>query len=81
MYAMDMMHHRDLYLNKLVSFQDKPVIKVITGMRRSGKSMLMELFREHLLGNGIPENRIVSMNFESFAHAGITVSASTTRSS
>ena len=67
-----MMNRRDHYLEKLVSFQDKPVIKVITGMRRSGKSMLMELFHEHLVKSGIPKNRIIPMNFESFEHAGIT---------
>ena len=65
------MKHRDLYLRKLLAFQDQPVIKVITGMRRSGKSFLLELYREALLKQGIPAERILSMNFESFEWAGI----------
>jgi predicted AAA+ superfamily ATPase len=65
------MKHRDLYLQKLLAFQDQPVIKVITGMRRSGKSFLLELYRENLLQQGIPPARIVSMNFESFEFSGV----------
>ena len=62
---------RDQYLNKLISFIDTPLIKVITGMRRSGKSTLLELFRESLLQRGISEKRIISINFESFAFVEI----------
>ena len=65
------MHKRDQYLNKLISFIDTPLIKVITGMRRSGKSTLLALFRESLLQRGISEERIISINFESFAFAEI----------
>jgi len=66
------LHKRDHYLKLLVSFQDQPLIKVITGMRRSGKSYLMALYRNHLLHQGISENRIITMNFESFDFADIT---------
>src|SRR5665647_1468384 len=65
------MMKRDQYLNKLISFIDTPLIKVITGMRRSGKSTLLALFRESLLQRGISEKRIISINFESFAFAEI----------
>lgn len=65
------MFKRDQYLNKLISFIDTPLIKVITGMRRSGKSTLLALFRESLLQRGISGKRIISINFESFAFAEI----------
>lgn len=59
------MKKRDLYLNKLVDFKDMNLIKVITGMRRSGKSTLLLLFKEYLINNGIKENNIILINFES----------------
>jgi len=62
---------RNQYLSKLISFIDTPLIKVITGMRRSGKSTLLALFRESLLQRGISEKKIISINFESFAFVEI----------
>jgi len=59
--------NRDLYLTKLINFKDKPLIKVITGIRRCGKSTLLSLFEQHLIAIGISENQIIRMNFESFA--------------
>jgi predicted AAA+ superfamily ATPase len=56
---------RDLYLAKIKPFMDKPVIKAITGMRRSGKSVILRLLREKLLKKGIAEKRILYLNFES----------------
>ena len=58
------MKSRDIYLNKLVNFKDKPLIKVITGIRRCGKSTLLDLFEEYLLNNGIKKENIIHMNFE-----------------
>lgn len=55
---------RDLYLKKLIQFQDQPLIKVITGMRRSGKSTLLDLFAEHLRKQGVKAGQIIRMNFE-----------------
>lgn len=55
---------RDIYLKKLIGFKDHPLIKVITGIRRCGKSTLLELFREYLLENGVENDRIISINFE-----------------
>jgi predicted AAA+ superfamily ATPase len=46
-------------------FMDKPVIKVLTGMRRSGKSVILQLFRQELLERGVSEDRILYLNFES----------------
>ena len=54
---------RTAYLNKLIAFKDKNIIKVITGIRRCGKSTIMEIFRDWLLGNGVKDNQIIYLNF------------------
>ena len=54
------------YLNKLIAFRDKQIIKVITGVRRCGKSTLMELFQNHLLENEVSEEQIISINLEEY---------------
>jgi len=56
---------RAIYMKQLLNFQDKPFIKVITGMRRCGKSTLLDLFERHLLESGVSPDLIVHMNFES----------------
>lgn len=58
--------NRDAYLNKLIKFKDKKVIKVITGIRRCGKSTIMEIYRDWLLANGVDRSQIVYVNFEDF---------------
>ena len=58
---------RDLYLSKLLAFQDTEPVKVITGIRRCGKSSLLKLMVSHLKENGIGDEQIVEMNFESHA--------------
>ncbi len=55
---------RDNYLEILKDFKDKQIIKVITGIRRCGKSTLMKLFQEYLKENGVKEKQIISINFE-----------------
>lgn len=55
---------RDLYLNQLIAFQDKEPIKVITGIRRSGKSKLLLLMIKHLLDEGKSKEQIIEMHFE-----------------
>ena len=55
---------RDLYLDKLKAFQDTEPVKVITGIRRCGKSSLLKLMVEHLRQSGITPEQIVEMNFE-----------------
>ncbi len=56
---------RDCYLNKLIGFQDTEPVKVITGIRRCGKSSLLKLMVAHLKETGIHPGQIVEMNFES----------------
>lgn len=60
------MKKRDLYLNQLIPYKDKPLIKVITGIRRCGKSTLLSLYEHFLLSNGVNHEHIIRMNFESF---------------
>ena len=55
---------RESYLSILKNFKDKQIIKVITGIRRCGKSTLLELFQDYLKENGVEEKQIVSINFE-----------------
>ena len=59
------MIRRDLYINKIRPFIDKPVIKVITGIRRCGKSELLKMIRKEIIDGGVKENQIVFINFES----------------
>ena len=56
---------RPEYLRQLIDFRDKAFIKVITGIRRSGKSSLLLLFQEHLLASGVSPSQIIMINFES----------------
>ena len=55
---------RDEYLNFLLRFKNQQLIKVISGIRRCGKSTLLELFREYLLNNGVDKEQIIFINFE-----------------
>lgn len=58
---------RDLYLNKLIERKNNGLIKVITGARRSSKSFLLfNLFKNHLLENGVNEDHIIELNFDDF---------------
>ena len=59
---------RDFYLDKLISFQNTEPVKVITGIRRCGKSSLMKLMIKHLRESGIPDEQIIFMNFESMEY-------------
>ena len=56
---------REYYLNQLIKSKDLNLIKVITGVRRSGKSTLLLQYREYLISQKIPEKNIIFMNFES----------------
>lgn len=59
------MIERPRYMEWLERWKDEPVIKVITGLRRCGKSSILELFRQHLSAQGVSNDNIVSINFES----------------
>ena len=61
--------NRSQYLDKLISVQDMEVIKVVTGIRRCGKSSLLKLMMAHLREQGVMEEQILSMNFESMQFA------------
>lgn len=58
------MVQRHDYLDQLKKWKDKSVIKVITGIRRCGKSTLLELYREYLKTQGVADDQIISINFE-----------------
>jgi predicted AAA+ superfamily ATPase len=62
---------RPNYIEAIKPFIGKPQIKIITGIRRSGKSTVLQLIKEELLQSGIREEQIVSINFESFFYADI----------
>ena len=62
-----LLKNRDLYLKRMIAFQDTEMIKVITGIRRCGKSSLMKLMVQHLRKSGISDKQIIEMNFESMS--------------
>lgn len=66
------MFKREFYLNQIVKFKDTDFIKVLTGVRRSGKSVLMMLYKEYLEKNGVSNDNIIYMNFEDFTYQTIT---------
>ena len=59
------MYKRTIYLDKIRKFIDKPVIKIITGMRRVGKSYFLKLIMEDLRENGVTDDKIIYLNFDS----------------
>lgn len=61
-----MLINRMVYLDKLVALKGKKIIKIITGVRRCGKSTLMEIYKNYLIQNGIDKETIISINFEDF---------------
>lgn len=58
------MIERNIYLEKLTALKDKQLIKVITGIRRCGKSTMFKLYQDYLLSNGVNKTQIISINFE-----------------
>jgi len=62
---------RDTYLNQIRAFIDKPFVKILSGIRRSGKSVLLMLLKEELLNNGCNGDEIIYLNFESFNYSEI----------
>jgi len=59
------MIERETYINKIRGFMDKPeLIKIITGLRRSGKSVMLELIKKELISHGISKSNLISYNFE-----------------
>ena len=72
MIASHKLRKRDIYLNKLIAFQDTEPIKVVTGIRRCGKSSLLKLMVAHLRENGVNDEQIIEMNFESYEFIKMT---------
>lgn len=66
------MINRPIYLNKLISFKDHEVIKVITGIRRCGKSSILTLFAEYLKSVGVDDDNILQINFEDLQYGNMT---------
>lgn len=62
---------RETYLNQLKPFIDKPLVKILTGIRRSGKSTVLRLLQNELLANGISADDIFLINLESFTYSEI----------
>lgn len=58
--------NREEYISKLLAYKDKDLIKVVSGLRRSGKSTLLELYRQSLIKMGVLKEQIVFLNFEEF---------------
>lgn len=67
-----MMIQRKEYLKKLIAFRDKQLIKVVTGVRRCGKSTLLKMYQEWLREQGVEASRIISINFEDIDYEELT---------
>ncbi|MBQ2759156.1 MAG: ATP-binding protein, partial [Clostridia bacterium] len=63
---------RENYVNKIMAFTDTPFVKVLTGVRRCGKSTIMQMIMEELQKRGVNKNRIVSYRFDSMEYEGMT---------
>ena len=59
------MHNRNLYIDRIVKYLSTPVVKVITGMRRVGKSYFMKLIMAHLREHGLRDKQIIYVDMES----------------
>ena len=67
-----MLLQRKEYLDKLIAFRDKQIIKIVTGIRRCGKSTLLRLYQDWLKAHGVSENQIISINFEDMDYEELT---------
>ncbi len=69
------MFDRPTYVNAIMRFVDAPMIKVLTGVRRSGKSTILLMLIEELKRRGVPSERILSYRFDSMKYDGLTAKA------
>lgn len=67
-----MIIERKEYLNKLITRKDKQLIKIVTGVRRCGKSVLLKMYQDYLKNNGVKESQIVTINFEDLDYEELT---------
>jgi len=63
--------NRPEYIQKLIEFKDTDVVKIVTGIRRCGKSTLLDLFKDYLLEQSIPAQNITHMNMESLKYSSL----------
>ena len=66
------MIYRPIYVDKIMSFTDTPFVKILTGVRRCGKSTILKMIMDKLRQRGIPEERIVSFRFDSMEYEDMT---------
>ena len=64
--------NRPQYLNQLIQNKDVDLVKIVTGIRRCGKSSLLDLFHKYLTENGVPDAHIIHMNMESLRYRDLT---------
>ena len=67
-----MIIERKAYLNKLIAWKDKKIIKIVTGVRRCGKSMLLEIYQNCLREQGVEQEQIIAINFEDLDYEELT---------
>lgn len=65
------MIERKKYLDNLISLREKQIIKVITGVRRCGKSTLFELYIDYLKKTGVADDQVISINLEDLENADL----------
>ena len=65
------MVQRNEYLEQLIKWKDEQVIKVVTGIRRCGKSTLLEMYQDYLKAHGVGEDQIISINFEELEYENL----------
>lgn len=66
------MIYRPIYVEKIMAYTDTPFVKILTGVRRCGKSTILKMIMDKLRERGIPENRIVSYRFDSMEYEDMT---------
>ena len=65
------MVERKIYMDKIKKLQDQQIIKVVTGVRRCGKSTLLRQFQSYLLSTGVEQEQIIAINFEDVENEGL----------
>ena len=66
------MVYRPMYVKKIMAYVDTPFVKILTGVRRCGKSTILKMIIEELKNRGVADNRIVSYRFDSMEHEDMT---------
>ena len=63
---------REIYMQRIKPFIGKDVVKVFTGIRRAGKSVMLKLIQDELVNLGVSTNQFITFNFESISNVGLT---------